>query len=117
MGEQAIKIAQSLSLPAAIGLFFLFKWHKSPKTPKAKTPAAGSAKESTSQASRKPRRDYKVNREAIEPILAQVEDGDHPELDPGDDAMEAYNEDETEAAGAAAAGGASNNQMIEMLKS
>lgn len=117
LGEKALKAAQSVGLPVAVGLYFLFKWWKAPK--KAKAPA-GSAKEPASTSAstaRKARREYKINREEAQSMLAQDGEDAYPEVDPGDDTVEAYNEDETEAAGAAAANGAPPNQMIEMLKS
>ncbi|KAG2488794.1 hypothetical protein HYH03_012594 [Edaphochlamys debaryana] len=117
--EQAIGLVPSLVVPVTIAVvaFRRFRAHRKSAAAKksAEKPAAAEAK---APEARKPRRDYKVKRDQEGPLLMGADDAeDGPEVQPHDNVMHGYSEDEVEAAGAAAAGpGAGNTQMLQMLQ-
>lgn len=120
--EAVLQVAQAAAVPVALGVYLLRRWMKHRKEQKGKPkPASGKQQSAAAAASAarsekaKARRNYKVKRDEVGQMLAQ--DGEeYPDVQPSDDTMEVYNEDEVDNAGAAAAGGAPPNQMIDMLK-
>ncbi|KXZ49041.1 hypothetical protein GPECTOR_23g128 [Gonium pectorale] len=116
--DSALGLVQQYALPVAI-LGFLarrFLAHRKEAAKKAATKAEPAEASASTAPQRKPRHVYKVAREREGSLLVGVDDED-VEVQPHDNVMEAYDEQEVEKAGAAAAGpGGGNQAMLQMLQ-
>lgn len=91
---------------------------KAPAAPAAAAASTGAAPLASMQ--RKPRREYRITTDPDGPLLVNSAMGDAEtedvEVQPPDNVMEGYNEEEVAAAGEAAGGGTGNTAMLQMLK-
>lgn len=116
-------LIRTYAVPVALVAFAVRRFLQHRKKQPKKAAAAAAAPAATAAAgARKPRRTYKVQPQEG-PVLVSAagpeeDEGSDPGVQPHDNVMEGFNEDEVEAAGAAgAAGGPGGNQaMLQMLK-
>ena len=92
---------------------------KAPAAPAAAAAASGAAPQASAQ--RKPRREYKITTDPDGPLLVnsamgEFDEDEEVDVQPHENVMEGYTEEEVEAAGEAAGGGKGNNAMLQMLQ-